>query len=252
LVVWWCSRNLGQGMHRRLLLLLLPLAMLGAGCRGGQGGQPDLSATIGRVQTRGETGPCQAVFVGPDRALTAAHCIVDRRSWRPPAPGEVTVVAAGGEFVVREVTLPARPALAPSGAILDLQEDWAILRVEVDAVAPPAPLPLAGERAARLAFVFREPVVKAAVARSADGPEMVTTLARCSIEELNPSGRLLTYSCVGGTGPGLSGSPLLLETGTGYEVIGVMSAKERLPSGEEVGIVVVPPLREVAAGVRQR
>lgn len=244
--------KLGQGMQRHLLLLLLPLAVLGAACRGGQGGQPDLSATIGSVRHQGEAGPCQAVFVAPDRALTAAHCVVDRRSWRARAPNEMTIVVADRTFVVREVALPAKPALAPSGEILDLQEDWAILHVEVGAEGGAAPLPLAGGRAARLAFVFREPVVKAAVTRSADGRESATHLARCGVREVKPDGRLLTYGCAGDAGPGLSGSPLLLETGAGYEVIGVMAAKERLPSGEEVGIVVVPPAGEIAAGAGRR
>ena len=236
-----------MGMDRLIRPLLLVLVMLTTACDGGRSERADLSATVGWLSRDGGTGPCQAVVIAPDRALTAAHCVAEAVSWRPPAPGDVQLLTADHAFVVLDAILPAKRSLAPSGAILDLQEDWAILRIATDDGARPAPMVLGGQRAAWLAFAFEEPVVKAGMVRSEDGQERVERLSDCTIGTLAPSRGLLTYSCAGGTGPGLSGSPLLVATDAGYQVIGVLSARERLPSGHEVGIVVIPPPEEAAA-----
>lgn len=236
-------------MRRFAASFCLTLTALAAACSGNGSVEADLAEAIGWLSRDGRTGPCQAVAIAPDHVLTAAHCVAERASWQPPGPGELQFVTAGRSLAVLEASLPRARSMAPSGAILDLQQDWAILRVATEGEPLATVLRVSGHEAAWLAFSFDEPVIKAGLVRANGGDEV--RLAECTINALDGRQHLLTYRCGGGTGPGLSGSPLLVETDGGYQLIGVMSAKERLPSGDEVGVVVMPPVEAVEAVVRR-
>ena len=229
-------------------IAVLALAWCGA-CGGGgdAAGADALAAAVGRLAQGDQVGPCHATLIGPDRALTAAHCVVDLRTWRPssqPPNGiRLRVVVGNRAFPVLDAVVPEERALSPSGEILDLRHDWTVLRVAVEeGAAPPPFLPLAGERAARLAFVLAEAVIEVGIRPAEDGRGTTVDQARCRIDAIEPGGGLLGYRCDGGTGPGASGSPLLRQTGDGgYEVIGVVSARARSGPAGEVGFVVIPP-----------
>jgi hypothetical protein len=227
-------------------VIVLALASAAAACGAETGEVETVFAGVGRLARGDRVGPCGVTFIRPDRVLTAAHCVVDLRTWRPHRPDAFRAVVAGRSFPVLEIAVPEERALSPSGRILDLRHDWAVLRVAANAGAAPRPLPLAGERAARLAFVLDEPVAKVGVVPPEDGGRNeVRSQAGCRISGIEPGGGLLSYRCGDGattTGPGASGSPLLRGTGDGsYEVIGVLSAKAGGGPAGEVGFVAIPP-----------
>ena len=239
-------RNRSRG-GSTALALVLALTAISSACYGDRGVAPAPSQAIGWLSRGGETGPCQAVAIAPDRLLTVAHCVADPGSWQPPPAGDLQVLTAERSFEVLDAALPSARSIEPLGAIVDLAQDWAILRVATDGGTFRAFPRFGGQRAASLAFSFDEPVVKAAVV-TVDGRHELRT-ASCLISTLDVRQHLLTYRCGEGTGPGLSGSPLLVESERGYELIGVMSGRQRLPSGDEVGVVVMPPDEAVEAAI---
>jgi protease YdgD len=179
---------------------------------------------LARVQTE-LGGRCTGAMVAPDRVLTAAHCLVARRSMNFVQPGSVHVLLGyhlGQAVAVARVKAYARgPSYAPPGG--PIGADWAVLTLERPIAPPDRVLPLLRDPPPP-----GTPVMLGGYQR--DRPEVLMADTGCRLTGLrHPAGSLptLLHDCAGTRGS--SGAPLLARRpdGQGWGVIGVASASER-------------------------
>jgi len=176
---------------------------------------------LGRVQLE-IGGRCTGTLVGPRTVLTAAHCLVARRTGRPVQPGTVHFLLGyhqgGWTAHARVVAYRLGPGYdsasrRPPGA------DWALLTLERPIGGPDRILPLRREAPAA-----GKPLVLGGYQQ--DRPEVLLADTACRMLGLSrdPAGLvLLVHDCVGTRGA--SGAPLLARAEDGrWAVVGVASA----------------------------
>lgn len=186
---------------------------------------PELAA-VGRVNGAG-AGFCTGVLVAPAVALTAAHCLWNRRLNRPLAPDEVHFVAGYrrgrhvGHARARAIRLDPGLRLDANGFPQDLTTDWALLDLERPLAGPGlAPLPFAGA-AERARVAQGLPLHR--VGYGQDRPHLPVMVAGCHALGLAAGGSLLLHDCDAGYGD--AGSPILVrEGGGGYAVVALQTA----------------------------
>lgn len=229
------------------LLRLLALILVAA-CRPVAAAEPDRLDAVVHV-TRDGQGGCTGVLVGDGLVLTAGHCVTAADgNWTPAATTAVSVRLGNQSLAVEEVTLAPRPPFSPTGALTDLGNDWALLRVANREAKEIQPLTYLGGLALPAAFQAGERVIKVARETAPDGGLILAVEQDCSLVGMQPDRRTVAFRCGGGAGRGRSGSALLLTRPFGLAVLAIQSAVSK-GSGGEIGIgVVVPKARIPGAG----
>ncbi len=188
-------------------------------------------SALGRVQTE-LGGRCTGTLVAPDRVLTAAHCLVARRTARLVQPGSVHVLLGYHLGAWRVHARVARftigpgftPGAGPAGA------DWAVLHLAVPMPDAQPVLPLLAEPPAP-----GSPLMLGGYQQ--DRPEVLMADAGCRAIGLRRalSGHVvLLHGCAGTRGA--SGAPVLAPApGGGWGVAGVAVA---VAAGQAVGQAV--------------
>jgi protease YdgD len=171
---------------------------------------------LGRVQ-HGLGGRCTGALIAPNLMLTAAHCLIARRTENLVQPGSLHVLlgyergsqAAHAQVVSFRTGAGYRPgAGSPPGA------DWAILTLDRDIAPREFTLPLMPRLPAA-----RTPLMLAGYQQ--DRPEMLLADTQCRAIGVTSAGMLL-HDCAGTRG--VSGGPLLAALpGGGWAVAGVAS-----------------------------
>ncbi|MBU8540729.1 trypsin-like serine peptidase [Falsiroseomonas tokyonensis] len=181
-------------------------------------------SSLVRVQSEAG-GRCTGVLIAPDRVLTAAHCLVARRTARLLQPGRVHVLAGydRGDFSAHATATALRvgPGFDPAtkGPVA---ADWSVLRLEKDLPGPV--LPLAALPAPGTAAMLGGWQQDRAHALLAD------TACRIEAAPRDEAGRrLLRHDCAGTHG--VSGAPLLVRQGPGWAVAGLTVAASRTARG---------------------
>ena len=203
---------------------------------------------------------CSGVLIAPDLVLTAAHCVVDRASYR--------VVAVDRAFrprTTRTVAVAVHPTFVP-GTTPRTQPgtDLALLRLE----RPMGPdfTPLDPRRAGRVGTgeavtLAGFGIVAEGQRRSARTLRQTQLVALGSLQVANKvtvvaDTERLALSTGAGACRGDSGGPILRASGAGYQLVGIVSWSSGAFNGRNVsacgGLTAVTPVAEHAGWISAR
>lgn len=205
------------------------------------GNKLKLSAYIGTLST-GNGGPvCSAVCLGPDMIATASHCLYGTSAAKGPALGDITFATsaepqqraniAGGETAMQSQNIISGTTRLNVQPPIDAVNDWAIVRLAAP-VCRSGGLALHEATAAeREGMSVEQPLYQVAMHRDLpdtdlryDGPcalkrDFPQAGADLISRDFTRPDAILFHHC--DTGPGSSGSPMLVDGDNGPEIAAI-------------------------------
>jgi len=202
-------------------------------------------SAIGRLNTRAG-GRCTATLVADRVAVTAAHCLYNRRTRRWLAPGSLHFLAGydrGTHVAEARVVAVARGGGdRPPGRASD---DWAVLTLDRPLAARVGTIALRALDAAALGRLIADGAGFGRGGYGQDRPHLPMADLGCPVIGLAGSGAVLAHRCDAVRGD--SGSPVLLADGDTLSVIAV-HVGHTSRDGATVGLAVAAAAFAAAAG----
>jgi secreted trypsin-like serine protease len=243
-----------------LSLTLISAAPANAVVRGEVARDPNgVRTSVVRVES--STGElCSGAIIAPDLVLTAAHCVVERASYRI-----VAVNRAFRPIALRAIAAAMHPAFV-SGTTPRTQPgvDLAILKLEQPLGGDFVPLSAGGAGG----IAKGEPVELAGYGIVAEGKaKTARTLRQTQLVALGSlqvankvavvaDSERLALSTGAGACRGDSGGPILRASGAGYQLVGIVSWSSGAFNGRNVsacgGLTAVTPIAEHASWIAAR
>ncbi len=178
-------------------------------------------SAIGRL-TKGDGSLCSAVMVGPQTALTAAHCLWNERTraWMPAQAVFLTLGWERGDWAAAsQVTrIDLAPALRkPVSALPDMVGDWAVLHLAAPVGKATGWMGIAGLDASTYAALAAQAPVVVQAGYSMDRRHVLTGHIGCRIHGWAAAG-VVAHDCDATRGD--SGSPLFAWIDGRFQVLG--------------------------------
>ena len=194
---------------------------------------------IGRINKAG-MGFCTGVLITPNRVLTAAHCIWNKNRDKP-IPGQFLHFLAGyhkesylAARTIKRVIHSGKFHLETDIKLKHVEQDWAILELK-EPVTDVPPIPLVSSSARDLLKRNkRTSLIQAGF--SQDRPFILTVDSSCRIKGLVRRRALIAHNCDAVHGD--SGSPLLMKTDDGLQVVAIHTSTQHPFKGETLGLAI--------------
>lgn len=191
---------------------------------------------VGRLNVTGQ-GFCTATLVAPDLVLTAAHCLVNRRTGRVVRAENVHFLAGyrTGGYAAHGRGAAVVLLDGFDRARLTVSRDLALVRLSAPLPASVQPMPVRG--------VLEQGEPLDVLSYAIDRSQLPSLQGACHV--LRRTGPVLQTSCEGV--PGVSGAPLVVLGHNGPELAAVASSvssrrKKPLPRGNIIAIALEPGL----------
>lgn len=190
--------------------------------------------SIGRLNVTGQ-GFCTATLVASDLVMTAAHCIVDKRTLKVVSPDRVHFLAGfrKGDYAAHSTAASVSVATGFDRELQTLGSDIALIKLSEPMGAKVPPMALSAD--ARVGDAI------AAVSYSIDRSQIQSHQPDCLV--LRVQHQILYTSCEGV--PGVSGAPIFKLKNGVPRLVGVASsvasrAKEKIPRGNLIAVIPSP------------
>ncbi|MEX1035230.1 MAG: trypsin-like serine protease [Sneathiella sp.] len=197
---------------------------------------------VGRLNHSGNH--CTAVLVGPSAILTAAHCFWDKRRnrWSVPSAYHFVLGYDKGDIVahskIKSFTVAGGASTIKMQLRPELENDWAIAHLEkpLGKLYGFVKLTKINPRNLGNFIATGSTVVQGGYSR--DIAHVLTVDTNCKVNRIqsSKSGALLVHQCDATKGD--SGSPLFLQTGKDFTLLGIHVATLPHSSGKSDGIAL--------------